>query len=126
MGFGELPYSVTPELLQLLAPVKSIAQRSRRSQRGIWGDGRAGFGWSSSLLGGKLAFRESIAQRSRRPQRGILGAMVRAGLGGRRRFWAGNTRFGESIAQRSREEDSPQRIFGAASSSRKIGNYNFR
>ena len=29
LGFGELPYSVTPELLQLLAPVK----RSHRGHR---------------------------------------------------------------------------------------------
>ena len=58
MGDGELPWSVTPERLQLLAPIESIAQRSRRSQRGILGAMvRAGFGWSSSLLGEKPAFR---------------------------------------------------------------------
>jgi hypothetical protein len=38
MGFGELPYSVTPELLQLLTPVKS--PRGHRGHRGgIWGFG---------------------------------------------------------------------------------------
>jgi hypothetical protein len=30
MGLDKLPYSVTPELLQLLTPVKSIAQRPQR------------------------------------------------------------------------------------------------
>jgi hypothetical protein len=59
MGFGELPYSVTPELLQLLAPVKSIAQRSRRSQRGILeGDGASGLWVDVVLLGGKHPHRE--------------------------------------------------------------------
>jgi hypothetical protein len=38
LGLGKLPNSVTPELLQLLTPVKSIARRSQRSRRGrgIW------------------------------------------------------------------------------------------
>ena len=114
-GFGELPHSVTPELLQLLAPVKSIAQRPQRSQRGIWGI----LWWTGRLVGGKrrnqrehrteategetgfgelphsvtpellqlLAPVKSIAQRSQRPQRGILVGSV---------AWAGNTRIRES------------------------------
>jgi hypothetical protein len=41
LGVGELPYS---ELLQLLAPVKSIAQRSRRGDGiGIGGDKNTGW-----------------------------------------------------------------------------------
>jgi hypothetical protein len=62
MGFGELPYSVTPELLQLLAPVKSIAQRSQRPQRRIWGlrgagepFGRRGF-WAGNTRIGESPF----------------------------------------------------------------------
>jgi hypothetical protein len=70
MGFGERPYSVTPELLQLLAPVKSIAQRSRRPQRGEMGFGELLYSVTPELLQ-LLAPVKSIAQRSRRPQRRI-------------------------------------------------------
>ena len=49
---------------------ESIAQRSRRAQRGM-GCGRVFFGRHRRLLGEKHALGESIALRSRRAQRGV-------------------------------------------------------
>jgi hypothetical protein len=51
---------------------KSIAQRARRSQRGMEAGWRNALGWTAWLLGGKDAhLGKSIAQRARRSQRGM-------------------------------------------------------
>ena len=99
---------------------ESIAQRSRRSQRGIGGAMvRAGFRWTSSLLGGKHTLTERASHRGHGGHRGEFGGRwCERALGGRRRFWAGNTRFGESIAQRSRRS---QRGFGGRWCERALG-----
>ena len=92
---------------------ESIAQRSQRPQRGILGAMvRAGFGWSSSLLGEKHAYRREHRTEVTEATEGDFGAMVRAGFGWSSSLLGGkHTHFGESIAQRSRR---PQRgILGA-------------
>src|ERR1700759_2115420 len=74
---------------------ESIAQRSRRSQRGI-ADWRAeGLLVDSSLLGGKDAHRGRASHRGHGGHRGGLRIGGGKGFGGKHRFWAGKTRVGE-------------------------------
>jgi hypothetical protein len=70
MGRGRVFFGRHRRLLgEIHALEESIAQRSRRSQRGM-GRGRVFFGRQRQLPGEKHTLGESIAQRSRRSQRG--------------------------------------------------------
>ena len=74
---------------------KSIAQRARRSQRGMEAGWRNALGWTAWLPGGKDTLWERASHRGHGGHKGgwRLGGETR--FGGRLGFWAGKTRFGK-------------------------------
>jgi len=62
---------------------------------------RAGFRWTSSLLGGKHAHRgEHRTEVTEVTEGDFGGRWCERAFGGRHRFWAGNTPFGERASHR--------------------------